>query len=969
MKKVSKKILSSLILIIILMNSFVGVISNATEINSANLIAIGNAEHHLKYYREDTNSYRYLICTIVGFYKDNNFYPAYCMNKDKIGVTDDYTYTVNVNEIINRDDVWRAVINGYPYKTPSEMGLASEFDAYAVTKFAVYCLLGESSLEKFYAESDDQEAVAMLNALNNLVNIGRNGTQTRNQGVISISKSGEFFENGDYYIQKYNINSNIEINDYELEGIENFPDGCFVKKINNSEFELNVPKNQLGNKITGNINIKGNCRTYPVFYGETNIDGTQDYVLTYDSFGNVSSKLYTEIETNCGKIRIKKIDEENKKTIPNVKFGLYQNTNLIAEAITNNMGIAEFNNLYQGNYVIKELESNFNYYLNQDPKNVTVTYNKTSEITITNKHKKGNLKIIKCDYDNKDITLGGIEFKLYKENNELIGKYTTDLNGEIYIQNLNIGNYIIKEIKAKNGYSITDNISVKIDGDKTTELEITNEKTKGRIKIIKVDKDNNEIKLEKVKFGVFDNQNNLIETLETDKNGEAISSKLPIYGKEYYIKELETQKEYILNNEPVKIELKENEITNIKFENELKKGNLEIYKIDKYTKKPLCGVVFELYKDKELINKYTTDENGKIYIENLKVGEYSIKEIETNKEYELNSEEIKTTIKYNETTKLNIENEKIKSKIKIIKIDKDNNEVKLEKVKFGIYNSDHKLIQTIITNKNGEAYTKELPIYGGEYYVKELETKKEYVLNNEEIKVELNANEIKTIKFENELKKGSLEIIKTDKDTKQPIKGVVFELYNSNNKLLNTLTTDENGKIFVDGLKEDKDYYIKEKQTGKEYKLLKEKIKFNITYNEITKLQIENEKIKGRLKVIKIDKDDPNIKLEGVKFEIYDEESNLLEIITTDKDGIAYSNYLPSVNRIYSLHEISTLPNYVLNDEYTFFKVNNNKDFNLTVKNEKIKEETTKPEIEDEKKEEINVIEKKEVKILPRTGY
>ena len=92
------------------------------------------------------------------------------------------------------------------------------------------------------------------------------------------------------------------------------------------------------------------------------------------------------------------------------------------------------------------------------------------------------------------------------------------------------------------------------------------EKKKGSIKIIKVDSKNNEIKLKGVKFEIYNEQNELISSLITDENGEAKIENLPIETK-YTIKEVETAKDYILSEDPITIELEENEIKTITFKN------------------------------------------------------------------------------------------------------------------------------------------------------------------------------------------------------------------------------------------------------------------------------------------------------------------------------------------------------------------------------------------------------------------
>lgn len=974
MKKISKKFLSCLMLIIVLINTFGSLISNATEISSAALVKIGDCDYHLKYYREDTNSYRYVICTVVGHYNNNVFYPAYCLNKDLTGVTDEYSYTVNINEVINRDDVWRVVKNGYPYKTYQEMGLSNEFNAFAVTKFAVYCILGQSDINKFYAEPNDPEANAMLNCLRNLVSIGKNGTETRKSGNFSIEKIGSLKQEGNYYTQEYKVNSNIEMSNFEVAATTNFPIGSYVKKTSDTNIKLFIPNSQVKENISGIIHLRGKCKTYPIFYGESGNANYQDYAITYSAFGDVSSACKTEFIINNAKLKLIKVDSESKQKISNTKFSLYKDGELLQTKTTDNSGTIVFTGLVPGKYSVKEIESNKDYVLNVNSKdNIIVTYNNQTEITITNNHKKGNLKIVKVDKDDNRNPLKDVEFELYDKNSKLVGKYITDSKGEIKVNNLNTGKYKLKEIKTKTGYKLLDEIQLEIKWNETLELRLTNEKNKGKIKVIKVDKDNNEIKIPGVKFGVYNKNNELLETLVTDKNGEAISKDYPVHNNEYYIKELETNQNYVLNEEKVKIELKENEITNIKFENEFKKGNLEIIKVDKDTKEILQGVEFELYdSQKNKLGNYITDEKGKIYVENLKIGnDYYLIENKTKEGYNLVDEKFKFDINYNQTTKLEISNEKIKGNFKIIKVDKDNKEIRISGVKFGIYNEKDELLEEVVTNENGEAISSYYPIYNEKYYIKELETKERYELNSEKVMIELKENELVNVQIENELKRGCLELLKVDYDTKEPIKDVEFELYDSENKLLGNYTTDENGKIFIENLKPKNDYYLKEIKTLEEYKLSEDLIYFNINCNETTFLEVTNEKIKGKLKIIKVDKADKNKRLEGVKFDIYDENSNLLETLVTDKNGEAYSSLLPVVNRIYAITESETLPGYIKNEEYIFFRLNNLEIFELFIENEKEKIIEKQEEIIEAEREDVqeNVVEeKKEIKILPKTG-
>mgnify|MGYP002627767077 CR=1 FL=1 len=104
-----------------------------------------------------------------------------------------------------------------------------------------------------------------------------------------------------------------------------------------------------------------------------------------------------------------------------------------------------------------------------------------------------------------------------------------------------------------------------------------------KIKELKLE-DNNEIKLEGVVFDVLDSNNNIVDTITTNSNGEAITKKLPI-DQNYKIIEKQTQKEYVLSTKTPVVTLKENEITSLTFTNRKIKGYLEITKVNLKDKK------------------------------------------------------------------------------------------------------------------------------------------------------------------------------------------------------------------------------------------------------------------------------------------------------------------------------------------------------------------------------------------------
>lgn len=528
------------------------------------------------------------------------------------------------------------------------------------------------------------------------------------------------------------------------------------------------------------------------------------------------------------------------------------------------------------------------------------------------------MKVIKVDKDNNEIKISNVEFQLLDANKKVVGTYITDSKGEISIENLKIGNYTLKETKANpNYYPLEKDINIEIRWNETTTTKVENEHIKGKIRVVKIDSDYHEIKIENAVFEVIDENNNVVETIKTSSNGEATTSRLNTGT--YRLREVSTKDEYILDEGNQRVVIEKDKTTEVVVENLHKKGNVKIYKVDKDNHKITLGnVKFDLYSEEfgKVVGTYTTDVNGEIYIENLRTGNYKLIEKETNKWYNL-AENTDIKIEWDLTINTVIENELKKGQVKVVKIDKDNNEVKLKGVKFQVLDSKGNILETITTDSNGEALTSRYSVRDYDSLtLKEVETNEFYVLNEEPQTVVLEANQIKTITFENELKKAQIQVIKVDKDNKAVVlEGITFNILDEKRNVVDTLTTDKNGTAISKRLPINQKYTIVETQTKQEYKLTEETQTVVLKQDEIKGVVFENELKKGQVKVIKIDKDNNEIRLPGVTFEILDSNMNVIEEIVTDYNGEAISSRLPSVNKEYFIREKDTLDTYVLNEE------------------------------------------------------
>lgn len=282
------------------------------------------------------------------------------------------------------------------------------------------------------------------------------------------------------------------------------------------------------------------------------------------------------------------------------------------EALTSRYAVRDYTNLK-----IQECETLENYVLNNEIKTVELKEEQISSVTFENELKKGQVKVIKVDLDNNEVRLAGVEFEIYDEDDNLVDKVVTDTNGEAISKRLRIDkSYTVKETKTLSNYVLTEiPQTVTLEKDKITEIVFKNELKKGQVRVIKVDLDNNEVRLAGVKFQIYDEDNNLVDKIVTDSNSEAVSKRLRI-DKNYTVKESKTLPDYVLTEEAQTVTLKQNQITDITFENERVKGYIQVTKTsaedNEYSElskvSPLADVTFEIYdSDNNKVDTIITD--------------------------------------------------------------------------------------------------------------------------------------------------------------------------------------------------------------------------------------------------------------------------------------------------------------------------------------------------------------------------
>ena len=362
------------------------------------------------------------------------------------------------------------------------------------------------------------------------------------------------------------------------------------------------------------------------------------------------------------------------------------------------------------------------------------------------------------------------------------------------------------------------------------------------------------------------------------------------------------------------------------------KGSLTISKTDADTGKALAGVTYRLYDSAgNKVADVTTGTDGKAVFSDLPLGSYSYQEISAPSGYVVDNTKYPITIT---STTLNITatrtNALGKASVEISKVDADSN-TPLQGAGFRLYDASGNQVAEGYTDANGKLTFTGLKL--GNYTCKEFQAPNGYVLDDAAFPVVLNQNgQVLKVTRENKLITGSIEILKVDADTKQPLAGVVYRLFDADGNKITDGTTDANGKLTFDNLKPGS-YGYQEISTVDGYQLDETKYDFSLTSENLNiKVTRENKPIRGSLTVRKVDVTGSPLAGAELMLETSTDGQTWTEVsrITTDKTGIARWDDL-KIGAQYRVTEVKAPAGYTLMAEPLFTGVLDNTSPDVTI--------------------------------------
>lgn len=416
LKKRTEKILGKPTKVIRSISIFMLIIIVVNTLFSNNIVKAEYKKELDLYSKENIYCFKYknylYRSEYVVYNNDGKEYPAYCLNRELEGVSVERGgYQIEKNELIENNLIWRAIINGFPYKTFQELGCDNEIEAYTATKMAVYDMMYNYNLEDFVPTNESGKRV--VEAIKKISYEARKSTQIKNIPQIDIETEIDEWEvdekENKYLSKSFKISKDIEISEYSIDVNNTDLNNVKITDENNTnrksfkkeeKFKIMVPIDELKKESKLKLIINSNVKTYPIYYGKAP-NNFQNYAITGLETELISKNIDIKIPKNETNLVIKKVDSETLEPLKDFEFSICEvNTNKLQILTTDENGLISFKSIIPGEYIIKERKVQDNYILNEEEIKVNVKFNQNYNIVIENNKKiiENNAKLPKTGF-------------------------------------------------------------------------------------------------------------------------------------------------------------------------------------------------------------------------------------------------------------------------------------------------------------------------------------------------------------------------------------------------------------------------------------------------------------------------------------------------------------------------------------------------------------------------------------------
>ncbi len=656
-KKIVSVFLSFLMLFSVCVEAFAGT-SMETALNKVNLYVKEESKGQLLTWKGVIDARNFAPDVIVYKAEDGKEYPAFCANPNKGGVENfaAKNYDVDVDRLDKDPHVWGAITNGYPYKTPAELGVKNEYEAYYITKMAVWAIVHDnySNLNDWKANGSQNNHVEK--AMKALVAKGRANTAVYPTWLAVNPKSTTVSvdeKDSNYISQTYTLKSNVDIKSYRVVIDGNVPAGVKVTDVSNKEktefsgreltFKVLIPKDSPKGEIR--VLVKGKLENKSVLFGVAHDEKKQDYYVSplpsYNGDSWVQLAYAPEggdvpdtPETPTTDVQILKVKKGTKEGLAGAVFKVEVDGKTIGHYVTDKNGEIKIEKV-TGTLSVTEEVPPKGYVLDENShKDVEIRNNDEPTVITFANEEQAQLEVVKLDADTGDKLEGAVIRVAYDGGNDFWDLHT-NASGKASLSNLKSGTYSVKEISAPAGYLLNDTVqTVKLEAGKTATVTLKN-KAKPGILIKKYDEDTG-MPLPDAEFSVAKKGGSIVYEGMTDKSGQIKVENLSEGW--YTITEIAAPKGYLIADKSKDVYLEGGKCVAVKFDNRLR-PSLQLMKLDAKTNEPLAGAKFKVTKTEDkTVSEYVTDQTGTVVIRDLDEAVYTVEEIKAPDGYTISTD-------------------------------------------------------------------------------------------------------------------------------------------------------------------------------------------------------------------------------------------------------------------------------------------------------------------------------------------
>jgi len=636
-----------------------------------------------------------------------------------------------------------------------------------------------------------------------------------------------------------------------------------------------------------------------------------------------------------GSAEWQKVNEEDEP-LEDAQFNVIdEEGTIVRENVTSDStGRLFVGNLEPGTYTIEETTAVEGYLLNTAVGEFTIEISAEGkpEVVVADDfiNYKGSAQVIKVDTDGE--ILPGAVFEVHDEDGNTVDTITSDENGRVLAENLAPGDYNFVEVSSPDEYiTNTEPVGFTIESEAQAEPEIVNAgdltNYQGSVVLEKVDAEGND--LEGAEFEIRDLDGELIQSeLISDAEGLVYAEDLAPGNYEFI--EVTAPEGYLVNEktteftidaentgEPERVEAG----TAVNYQ-----GSAELEKAD-VDGNPLEGAVFNIIDSEDGVvqSNLTSNEDGLVYVEDLEPGEYRFKETQAPNGYVLNETEISFEIDESalgEPVSVKAgQAVNYQGSVEWLKVNEDNES--LEGVQFNVLDEEGTIVRENVTSDStGRLFVENLE--PGTYTIVETETTDNYILNTElgEFTISTSAEGKPEVVVADDFVnyQGSAQVIKVDAEG-EILPDAIFEVHDSEGNVVDSLTSDENGRVLAENLAPG-DYTFIEIESPDGYMTNTQPIEFTIADEAEGTPEVVNAgdaiNYQGSVILEKIDAEGNS--LEGAEFDLLDTEGNLIQNgLISDENGEVTAEHLAPGN--YVFRETKAPAGYVLNETEIQFDI------------------------------------------------